>query len=184
MKIRGVPETILQAELRNFTTNMFKALISELNDMDVRIDKIHHLPKPKHLPDQLPRDVILLLHFYHVKERLMMTMRKKEQIPAQYSKINFYANLSQYTLKKHKNLNLITKVLRNHKIVYRWGYTTKITITKEGSTYVIESLERSIFLSWNILPDASCNSPSSSGGTKRMGPEWWLVTAKNSQKHN
>lgn len=85
----------------------------------------------------------------------MSVMRLKEQIPAQYVNYQLYADLSQYMLQKHKNLNTITKGLRNHRVIYRWGYSTKITFTKEGATYVVDSVEKGLSLlkAWNILLD-------------------------------
>lgn len=85
----------------------------------------------------------------------MLTMRKKDQIPAQYQHLQFYADLSQYTLQKRKNLNTITKEPRNHNIMYRWGYPTKLSITRDGRTHVVNSLEKGLSLleEWKIIPE-------------------------------
>lgn len=64
LKIRGIPESISQVDLRKYTTNRFKVLLPELTDMDVTIDRIYHLHKPNHLLDYIPRDLILRLHFF------------------------------------------------------------------------------------------------------------------------
>lgn len=142
--------------MRSYGSTLFKSLLPDLSDLDVTIDRIHRLPKLTYLSDQVPGDVILRLHFYHVKEKLMMVMRKHDQIPSQYQNLQFYADLSQHTLQKMKNLNTVIKVLRNHMIIYRWGYPTKITITKEGQKHVVDSLEKGLSLlkEWKILPES------------------------------
>lgn len=94
----------------------------------------------------------------------MTIMRKQDQIPSLYQSLQFFADLSQYTLQKRKRLNTVTKELRNHKIAYRWGYTTKITITKENHTYAVTSLEKGIALlkEWGILLDPDGENPTTS----------------------
>lgn len=70
-KIRGIPEYVQNADLRTYVTDMFTKITPDLTAIDLTMDRIHHLPKPSHLPDNVHRDVILCLHFYHVKERMM-----------------------------------------------------------------------------------------------------------------
>lgn len=91
LKIRGVPESIQQGSLHSYTTNMFKSTLPDTKDLVMTIDRIHRLPKPSHLPDKIPRDVILHLHFFHVKERIMSAAHNKSQIPSQYADLQFYS---------------------------------------------------------------------------------------------
>lgn len=180
LKIRGIPETVQQADLRTYVSSLFRSLLPDLSDMEITIDRVHRLPKPSYLSEHIPRDVILRLHFYQAKEQLMMVMRKKEHIPAQYQHLQFYADLSQYTLQKRKNLNTFTKVLRNHNITYRWGYPTKLSVTREGHTHVVNSLEKGLSLleEWNILPAPEPTTP------KPVDPVWKTVTTKNAKSHS
>lgn len=81
-----------------------------------------------------------------------------------YATTLFNADLSQYILQKRKNLTTVTKVLRNHKIAYRWGYPMKLTVTKDNHTYSITSLEKGIVLlkEWDILPNPDRENPATS----------------------
>lgn len=155
---------------------------SNLSFLEITIDRIHRLPKLLYLSDHIPRDVILCLHFYHAKEQLMLSMRKKDQISAQYQHLQFYADLSQYTLQKRKNLNTITKVLRNHNIMYRWGYPTKLSITRDGRTHVVNSLEKGLSLleEWKIIPE---QEPGTTRSPRSVEPEWKTVTSRNAKSH-
>lgn len=74
----------------------------------------------------------------------MAAMRMQEHIPKPYQALQFFADLSQYTLPKRKNLHAVTKLLRNHKIVYCWGYPTKLSIMRENHTYTVTSLEKGL----------------------------------------
>lgn len=64
LKIRGVPESVQQSELRTYAAQLFQSLLPDLTDLDITVDRIHHLPKPSHLPENISRDVILCLHFF------------------------------------------------------------------------------------------------------------------------
>lgn len=78
------------------------------------IDRIQQLPKPSHLPETIPSDTIVLIHFYYVKEKLMRATRNATNYPQPYNTLSFYADLSQYTMLQRKSLSTITKPLRNH----------------------------------------------------------------------
>lgn len=54
---------------------MIKVLLPELKNIELVIYQINRLPRPSFLPDSTPRDVILRIHFYHIKEQLMQEVR-------------------------------------------------------------------------------------------------------------
>lgn len=183
LKLRGVPETVLNTHLNQYACDLIKAVLPSIPASEVVIDRIHRLPKPSYLSDDIPRDVIMRVHFYHVKDQLMTSFRKNNQIPERFSRLQVYADLSQYTLQKRKSLLPITKALRNHEIVYRWGFPTKLTVTYNNTTTVITSLDEGLALlrSWDILPTqepASGSSPSKIGSQD----DWQTVSRKRKQK--
>ena len=76
----------------------------------------------------------------------MAASRSKDKIPAPYANLQFYADLSQFTLQKCRNLNMITKALRNHNLRYKWGFPTKLIDTKEGVEYVMDYITKGLAL--------------------------------------
>lgn len=133
IKIRGVPGAIQPAQLQQYARDLKKAFLPSIPESALAVDRIHRLPKPSHLPDNIPRDVLMWVHFYNAKEQLMTSFRKNLQPPEKFSNIQLYAELSQYTMQKRKSLLPVTKALCNHSNVYRWGYPTKLTITHDGN---------------------------------------------------
>lgn len=113
IKIWGVPESTLPAQLQQYAQDLMKAFLPDLSDSDLVIDRIHHLPKPSHLPDNIPRDVLMRVHFFQVKERFMMAFHKNKQPPKKYSAVQLFADLSQFTMQRRKSLLPITKALHN-----------------------------------------------------------------------
>lgn len=69
IKIRGIPESVKPQELNAFLTNILKEVVPEAQVTDLIIDLIYRLPK--HIPDNLHRDTISRIHFFHIKEKLL-----------------------------------------------------------------------------------------------------------------
>lgn len=86
--------------------------------------------------------------------------QKTAQVSKQSSHLQMYAALSQYELQKRKSLLPITKPLRNHNIIYHWGYPMKLIVTHNDATSLDTSLTESLALlrSWDILPEQESTS--------------------------
>ncbi|XP_018422357.1 PREDICTED: vomeronasal type-2 receptor 26-like [Nanorana parkeri] len=87
VKIRGIPESVLQQDLRALVSTMFKEILLDLSDADLTIDRI---PKPLFLQEKVPRDVLMRIHFFHVKEEILARVRSATQILEKYSKMQFF----------------------------------------------------------------------------------------------
>lgn len=90
-KMRGVPKSVHQSELCKYASQLFMSILPDLTELDITVHRIHRLPKPSHLPDNIPRDVILCFHFCQVKERLMAASHTKDLFPAQYKDLQFFS---------------------------------------------------------------------------------------------
>lgn len=116
LKICGVLESVPNFDLSQYVRGLVKVLLPDLKNIELTIDCIHRLPKPPFLSESVPRDVILGIHFYHVKEQLMQEARHMGTLPDPYGQVQLFADLSQHTLSRHRQLNTITKALRNHHV--------------------------------------------------------------------
>lgn len=141
VKLRGVPESVPPSELVPFIQQLIKTVLPQTSKPDLVLDRAHRLPKPKNLPASVPRDVIVRIHFFHIKEQLMQAARRSPHLPEPFHKVTLYADLSQHTIHARKKLSPITSILRQHKVLYKWGFPTKLIITKDGATHVVTSVE-------------------------------------------
>lgn len=164
IKIRGVPEVILPAQVQQYAQDLMKVFLPSIPESEMQVDRIHRLPNPSHLPDNIPRDVLMQVHFYQTKEQLMSAFHKHQQSPEKYAHIQIFVDLSQFTMQKRKSLLPVTKALRNHNIPYRWGYPVKLAATHKANTTVINCVENGLaFLgSLDILPAQTTEGPSPS----------------------
>lgn len=151
---RGIAESVPAAELRSYLQKMIAELLPDVQGQDLTIDRVHRLPKPSFLPERIPRDVIAKIHFFHVKDRLMQFARQRASLPEPYAGISLYTDLSQATVAARKNLNTITKILRNNNIKYRWKFPTKLEIERNNRTFWISDLDDGLLLlrKWGLLP--------------------------------
>ena len=176
IKFRGIPENVKNNDLRIFLQKMFVDLIPSLQKQDLVIDRAHRLPKPSHITAKLPRDVIAKIHFFQTKDMLMHFARHHAPLPDPYAGIILYSDLSQATILARKNLNPITKILRNHKLIYRWGFPTKLSVEKDNMSHTIHTLEDGlkILKKWNLLPNDE--STPIDGTTKEKLTAPWNVS--------
>lgn len=172
IKFRGIPESVPPSDLTNFVQRLMKALIPSLTDIELCVDRAHRIPKPKFLPDTAPRDTLARVHYYHVKERVMRAAKQSPAVPEEFMGISLYTDISQHTAMNRKKLAPLTKLLRNHNLIYKWGFPTKLLITWNGKTYAIYSVEKGIqlFKQWGLLPPEGL--PPTTPSPERLTTEW------------
>lgn len=181
LKLRGIPEDVPPTQLLQCVQTLFSTLVPEASAHDLLVDRIHRVPKPSFLPDTIPRDLLLRMHFFHIKDRVLQASRRPENIPQQYANIRLLPDLSRHTLQRCRNLLTITKALSNHKILHKWKYPVTLSITHDGITVTVSTLEEGInaLRRWNIIPDQP--NPQSVGPTIIQN-EWQVVSYKLSNK--
>lgn len=108
LKIRGIPESIQQSALKECFTQLVSAFLPDKLPGELIIDCIHWLPKPPYLSDAIPRDTIVQINFFHIKENVMLATRNHTDYSQPYTNLAFYADLSKYTMLQHKNFSTIT----------------------------------------------------------------------------
>lgn len=53
VKLRGVPESVLNAQLNQYVCDIIRAVLPSIPISEIIIDRIHCLPKPAYLPDDI-----------------------------------------------------------------------------------------------------------------------------------
>lgn len=76
VKLRGVPESVQNVQLNQYACYIICTILLSIPDSEIVIDRTCCLPKPSYLLDNIPRDVIMRVHFYHVKDQLMSNFCK------------------------------------------------------------------------------------------------------------
>lgn len=95
VKIWGIPESVKPPDLKNYFVNLMKAALPDAPLEDLVINRIHRLPRSKNIPSHLPRDTIVQMHFYHIKDQFMSAARCRE-----LQDLSFFADLSAFTMQQ------------------------------------------------------------------------------------
>lgn len=88
-------------------------------------------------------------------------------LPDPYASLQLFSDLSQHTLQRCRQLNTITKALRNHHIHYQWVELAKLLITYNGSKHSVSFLQDGLRLlsDWIIIPaNSTTKAPMDHGG--------------------
>lgn len=129
VKLRGVSESISNSVLIPYIQQLMTTLLKSVLKQDLIIDRAHRLPKPKGIPESAPHNIIIRVHFYHIKEELMQAARKVPQLPEPYQKVKLFADLSQFTIQARKRLHS----LFDNIIFYTMGFPHQTHGHKEWS---------------------------------------------------
>lgn len=70
IKICDVPESVQTPDLSLYAQGPIKDILPDTENIELVIDRIHRLPKPTFLSDTVPRDVILQMYLFHIKEQI------------------------------------------------------------------------------------------------------------------
>lgn len=100
-----------------------------------------------------------------------MGVKAKSPLPAPYTGIQFFPDLSKFPLQLRRQMNPITKSLQNHKVPYKWRYPATIIIVRNGQSHSIVNLDRGLKLlqSWGIIPEPPPTAPPSRGPKSPQG---------------
>ncbi|CAH2283384.1 Hypothetical predicted protein [Pelobates cultripes] len=152
IRLRGVPESVQQADLQAYVRGLLRAYAPDIPADMMLIDRIHRIPKPTYLPDSTPRDVLFRAHFFHIKELVLKASRTREKPHEDYPAVKLFNDLSAATLRKRRTFHQVAEALRQHRTKYRWGYPTKMLVQHGGTLRPISTPEEGIKLlkEWNI----------------------------------
>ncbi|CAH2299680.1 Hypothetical predicted protein [Pelobates cultripes] len=156
LRLRGVPEKVLPDDLQAYARGLMRAYAPDIPADMLLIDGIHRVAKPKNLPDSIPRDVLLRAHYFHIKELVLRSHRSREGPHADFPAVRIMADISSATLRRRKDYTQTTTALRNHGIHYRWGFPTKLILSRQGKTVVISSPEegKRFLEKWGLLKES------------------------------
>lgn len=106
------------SELKAYFTEVLKATLLDLALENLAIDGIHKLPKSKHIPAHLPRDMIASIHYFQTNEKLLAAFRNVAPrtplgLISVYQPLCPYFEATEKTGNPHQAFKKITKFLIN-----------------------------------------------------------------------
>ncbi|CAH2314811.1 Hypothetical predicted protein, partial [Pelobates cultripes] len=75
------------------------------------LDRIHRVARPAHLSPSTPRDVIMRVYYFYIKELILKSHRTKRDVAEKFKDILIFTDLSAETLRRRRNYQPITETL-------------------------------------------------------------------------
>lgn len=142
LRLRGIPESI--DDLQSFTTALFQELSPSVSIDRLEFDRIHRA-LTRSQTDGPPRDIIVKLHFFRIKEQLLSAARNKDALQFQSHAYQSFSDLAPLTIVKHRAMKPQLQILLQHQLKYTWRFTFAMQFSYHGQQHSCtspESLQR------------------------------------------
>ncbi|KAM8924562.1 uncharacterized protein RCH25_009251 [Pelodytes ibericus] len=150
LKLRGIPESVRNIDLEDYLIDFLKVYLDPGIIGPLPFERVHRLPRPLNLSQEIPRDTIACFHNAKLKDLLMKQARINPTQDCRFSSISLYADISQATRIQRSEFKSLTAILRDKAIEYRWGFPTKLIISFQGKRFTCEnySQARELMQEW------------------------------------
>ncbi|MEE6526353.1 hypothetical protein FKM82_026958 [Ascaphus truei] len=132
IRVRNVPESVAQDQLRPYLMELFNLVCGELEEKELEMDRAHRALGPKSDDPRRRRDIIIKMHKYTSKEKIIAACRDLGEITFQNETLQVYNDLSKATRDRRRELKPLTNLLREKGIQYRWGFPFRLTVNRNG----------------------------------------------------
>lgn len=122
LRVRGLPETVKDAELEDVLWEVFIKALKREASMPLLFERFHRTQKMKKVAGDLPRDVIARFHHYDMKEQVSQSTRNSISMDYMANKLLIFTDLSPETLARRRALKPLISHLQENNISYRWGF--------------------------------------------------------------
>lgn len=139
IRLRGIPESVKNDDLKGTVTGIFNQYLGKPNDEVIIIDRVHRATFFKAGNNDKPRDVLCKIHYFSVKEQIMREAWSKGPIDFQGTKIMLLQDLSRKTLDLRRVLKPVLEAARQQGAEYKWGYPLHLILRLNGRTFVLRS---------------------------------------------
>ncbi|XP_056425356.1 uncharacterized protein LOC130366998 [Hyla sarda] len=69
LKLRGVPESIQPMDIPSYVRSLIQTVLPDCTPQELEVDRAHRIPKPRHLDESVPRDILARVHFFYHKRK-------------------------------------------------------------------------------------------------------------------
>ncbi|KAM4031907.1 uncharacterized protein ACNLHF_019289 [Anomaloglossus baeobatrachus] len=139
LRVKGLPESIPDKDIFITLTKIFNNIIWKNDDNDLKIERAHRVFRSRQLRSDRPRDILCCFQNFKTKEDIYQKARDTEKIEYEGNEIQIYQDLTKLTLDLRRQLQPLTKALRNKSINYRWLFLFGLAIPINNQTLIIRT---------------------------------------------
>lgn len=153
LRIIGISEGIEAGNPSRFMAEFFTEVFGEENfDSPIIIDRAHRTLAPKPRKGDRPRAMVVRLHYYSDKEKILKLSRNKGRVMYGGSPVHIFPDTSPEVGRLRASFNQVKVKLRNAGVPYSLFYPARLVITADGSRHSFtDPQEAEKFLNSNNL---------------------------------
>lgn len=153
LRIIGIPEGTEAGNPSRFMAEFFSEVLGEDNfDSPIIIDRAHRTLAPKPRRGERPRAMVIRLHYYSDKEKILKLSRNKGRLIYGGSPVHIFPDMSPEVGRLRASFNQVKVKLRNAGVPYSLFYPARLVITTDGSRHSFtDAQEAEKFLNSNNL---------------------------------
>ena len=133
LRFRGLPESII--DLNGTMLALCQEILPGIPADRLEMDRVHRALTSRKA-DGPPRDIIAKFHFYRTKELILQTTREKSKLTFQGNEYQIFADISQMTINKRREMRPLLYELQQRQIKYQWGFPFSLRFTCQGTKIV------------------------------------------------
>uniref|UniRef100_A0A8C5PJA8 Uncharacterized protein n=2 Tax=Leptobrachium leishanense TaxID=445787 RepID=A0A8C5PJA8_9ANUR len=134
LRLRGLSEEVSQAALEATVVGLFQRLLPDLPAESFLMDRVHRALRARGPPNSQPRDIILRLHYYKTKEKILRANRER-CLHYEDVELQLFQDLAPITLARRRDWKPVTALLRAQGLKYTWGFPFRLIVTKDSRTF-------------------------------------------------
>lgn len=142
IRVRGLTEEIPGPELRITVTRIFNKLLNRDSTTDIEMDRVHRVQAPRSAGEGYPRDVLVRVHFYSLKEDIMRRAWDNGPLKYEGSLIKLLSDLSRRTLRMRAIMKPLLEVIRTTAATYHWGHPFHLVIVRNGKSFTLRHYDQ------------------------------------------
>lgn len=143
IRILGIPEGSEKGKPTEFVAGLIPTLLgAEHFELPVVVDRAHRSLAPRPAEGQYPRPLIVRLHHYQIKERIIRLA--SQHFPLEYmgSRVHIFPDLSEAVRKQRKCFDEVRQMCKIAKFKYGFLFPARFHITVDGVSHVFEDAEK------------------------------------------
>ncbi|CAH2301343.1 Hypothetical predicted protein [Pelobates cultripes] len=94
----GIPESTAVSDLTSYAMGLFRTLCPDMPADMILLDRVQQVVKARAAPQTTLWDVLLRVHYHHIKEAILRASRTAKELSGVYAQIQIFAEISPTTL--------------------------------------------------------------------------------------
>lgn len=139
LRVIGIPEGLEGAQITKFMEDFFRETVGiTASENSPLLDRAHRIPAPKPPASSRPRPMIVRVHHFQIKQRILQLARDKSLL-FRGNKVYIFPDFTQEVVKRRMAFADVKKLLRNAAVKYGLLFPARLQVTFQDQRFTFDS---------------------------------------------